>query len=214
MVIDCCYLSREIYITYCPPVVWLCHIGFFRIWIKLLCILHHCYSTIDRLFYFSQHAGYLTWNPAGWLEGRVKGCRQLVPSPSSSTWLLFTMSFTIVYHPLHCSAAGLSILSRLISYFWICRMSHFFYRSFISIHNGIHNIMLSLNPSAVRFSTRCALHTVHSRVEWFSIFSDFRKATHFCWLGIFLSVQIQKIGNFGHANARAAQFSFKKKTRT
>ena len=34
------------------------------------------------------------------------------------------------------------------------------------------------------------------RVEWFSTFLVFRKATHFCWSGIFLGGQFQQIGKF------------------
>ena len=50
------------------------------------------------------------------------------------------------------------------------------------------------------------------RVEWFSTFFDFRKATHFCRSCIFLRVQFQKICNFG--SERGKVFIFQKITGT
>ena len=49
--------------------------------------------------------------------------------------------------------------------------------------------------------------------DW-AFFFDCWKPTHFCWSGIFLGTQFQKIGNFGPTCvARRAKFSFSKNHR-
>ena len=51
-------------------------------------------------------------------------------------------------------------------------------------------------------NTKCSFLYIcmYSGMEWFSTFFRFLK-TRFCWSGIFLWVQFQKIGNFGQARA-------------
>ena len=49
---------------------------------------------------------------------------------------------------------------------------------------------------------QCVVDTIlYTRVEWFSIFFEFWKPTHFCRSGIYSGTQFQKIGNFGRARA-------------
>ena len=55
------------------------------------------------------------------------------------------------------------------------------------------------NESSTRYQQISQPYTVYCivfiRVEWYSTFCDFRKATHFCRSGIFLGVHFQKNGN-------------------
>ena len=58
---------------------------------------------------------------------------------------------------------------------------------------------------------------MYNRVEGFSTFFDCWKPTHFCWLGIFLWTQFQKICNFGRvswATHARQSFNFQNITRT
>ena len=61
---------------------------------------------------------------------------------------------------------------------------------------------------------QCVVDTIlYTRVEWFSIFFEFWKPTHFCRSGIYSGTQFQKIGDFGRAHAWRSQdkvFIFKK----
>ena len=66
------------------------------------------------------------------------------------------------------------------------------------------------------YSTFSFLTVQYIRVEWFSTFCDFRKATRFCWSGIYLEGQFQKISKFCCARPHRTHgkvFIFKKNQR-
>ena len=65
-------------------------------------------------------------------------------------------------------------------------------------------------PYLSHYTVHC---TVYSRVEWFSTFCDFRKATRFCRSGVFFLVQYQNIIEFRSTHARLS-FHFQKVTGT
>ena len=72
-----------------------------------------------------------------------------------------------------------------------------------SVHNDLLSWLrllvsfLSFLPEK-KFSQLKSMFIVHTGWSDLAIICNFRKATHFCWSGIFLGGQFQKIGEFRH----------------